>query len=127
VKFKPAQLARDGDEESHQVALMCWAADNVVKYPALRWLFAIPNGGKRDRITAARLKAQGVKAGVGDLFLMCARRGFHGLFIEMKAGDNTLAEDQITFGADAVLCGYRYEVCYTWEQAVAVLQQYLDD
>lgn len=127
MKFTPAQLAKADDEESHQIAIMCWAADNVIKYPALRWLFAIPNGGKRDKITAARLKAQGVKAGVADLFLMSAKCGYNGLFIEMKVGDNRLAEEQISFGADALLQGYQYRVCYTWEQAVAVLEHYLND
>lgn len=42
-------------------------------------IFAIPNGGKRVRTTAARLKAEGVSPGVPDLFVPA-----WGLWIEMK-------------------------------------------
>ncbi len=49
----------------------------------------MPNGGKRDKATAAVLKRQGVKAGVPDIMLPAARAGYHGLYIELKAGENT--------------------------------------
>lgn len=32
-------------------------------------IFAIPNGGQRNRITGAKLKAEGASAGVPDLFI----------------------------------------------------------
>ena len=53
-------------------------------YPQLRGglFFAVPNGGHRDIQTAARLKAEGVTAGVSDLMLLVARRGFHSLCVE---------------------------------------------
>ena len=38
-------------------------------HPKLRWMFAIPNGGYRDVREATRLKKQGVKSGVSDMFL----------------------------------------------------------
>lgn len=47
-------------------------------------LFAIPNGGARGLLEAKRLKAEGVMAGVADLFLMVGGVSTHGLFIEMK-------------------------------------------
>ena len=37
-------------------------------YPGVR-IFAIPNGGFRSRLTAARLKAEGASPGVPDLFI----------------------------------------------------------
>lgn len=37
-------------------------------YPGVR-IFAIPNGGWRSRLTAARLKAEGASPGVPDLFI----------------------------------------------------------
>ena len=47
-------------------------------------LFAVPNGGRRDHITGARLKAEGVVAGVADLLLLVPSQQHHALCIEMK-------------------------------------------
>lgn len=48
-------------------------------------IFHVPNGGHRVKAVAAKLKAQGVKAGIPDLVLPMARGGFFGLYIEFKA------------------------------------------
>ena len=50
-------------------------------YPAIR-ILAIPNGSQRSRTTGARLKAEGVVAGVPDLFIPA-----WDLWIEMKRAD----------------------------------------
>jgi hypothetical protein len=44
-------------------------------------IFHVPNGGHRVKAVAAKLKAQGVKAGMPDLVLPMARGGFFGLYI----------------------------------------------
>lgn len=80
----PEQLAACGTEHGHQAALFCWAAIAVEVMPELRWLFAIPNGGMRDNITAGKLKAEGVKGGVPDTCLPIRRGQWSGLFIELK-------------------------------------------
>jgi len=46
-------------------------------------IFAIPNGEARSRATGARLKAEGVSAGVPDLCIPA-----WGVWIEMKRADN---------------------------------------
>ena len=71
-------------ESQEQIELMTWCKRNMGKHPELEKIFHIPNGGKRNIQTAMRLKLEGVKPGVPDLFLPVARRGYHGLFIEMK-------------------------------------------
>lgn len=48
-------------------------------------IYHVPNGGHRHKATAAKLKGQGVKAGIPDLVLPMARGGFFGLYIEFKA------------------------------------------
>lgn len=55
--------------------------------PELKMLFAIPNGGKRHVVAAVKLKKEGVKAGVSDLFLSVPSGDKHGLYIEMKSCD----------------------------------------
>lgn len=71
-------------ESDLQKALITWARTKEKIYPELKWLHAIPNGGKRDSRTAQLMVAEGVKAGVLDLHLPVARGGYHGLMMELK-------------------------------------------
>lgn len=71
-------------EDQEQVTLFNWAEMQSGKYPELRLMLHVPNGGKRNAAEAARLKAQGVKPGVPDIFLPIPRQGKHGLWIELK-------------------------------------------
>ena len=52
--------------------------------PPFNRVFAIPNGGDRHPAVGAKLKAEGVRSGIPDLFLPIVRLPYHGLFIEMK-------------------------------------------
>ena len=113
-------------EGNEQEALFQWAAFIRGRFPEIDLLYHIPNGGSRNRIEAANLKRQGVKAGVPDLCLPVARSGFHGLFIEMKAGKNTTTEKQEEWISALRKQGYAAEVCYGWERAAEVITQYLE-
>lgn len=112
-------------EASEQAAVFVWAKLHEGRYPALRWLHAIPNGGSRNKIEAANLKRQGVKAGVADMFLPCMRSGYGGLYIEMKAGRNKLTTKQCDFLDWADRAGYATAVCYGAEAAIRTLERYL--
>lgn len=79
-----AQRAPVPTESVEQQLLFRWARFYVSKYSELALLYHIPNGGSRRKSEAGRFKAEGVKAGVPDLFLPAARENFHGLYIEMK-------------------------------------------
>jgi hypothetical protein len=71
---------REGQE---QAALM---KELQIRYPqAYKLIYHVPNGGHRVKAVAAKLKGQGVKAGVPDLVLPMARGGYFGLYIEFKA------------------------------------------
>lgn len=73
---------KPASEHDEQKALIKWFD---LKYPELRGrLAACPNGGQRNVIVAAKLKAEGVRPGYPDLNLLVPRHGFAGLFIEMK-------------------------------------------
>lgn len=76
------------------------------------WLFAIPNGGSRDKVTGAKLKAEGVKAGVADLFLAYPTghtdRNIHGWWIEVKHGKNRLTMSQQKFREEMMAQNYGF-------------------
>lgn len=61
--------------------------------------FAIPNGGKRDLLTAVLMKRSGVRAGVWDFHIPYpSADGKHGkAWIEFKHVRNKLTEQQIAF------------------------------
>ena len=117
---------RKNPEHAEQVALIDWCNLASNKYPELRWIHAIPNGGKRNVITAMKLKAEGVKSGVFDLFLPAARRGFHGLYIEMKAGANTLTDSQKDFRGFVATQGFQHGVFWDWLSARDFIIKYLE-
>lgn len=123
----PEQLAKAGTEHAHQVALMCWCALNSASHPKLKLLFAIPNGGERNPIVASRLKAEGVKSGVPDLFLPVARHGYHGFFIEMKKPKGTIGPNQPAWEVALKEEGFAHMYAYGWEQAASALQWYLTE
>ncbi len=119
---------QQSSEAQHQMAVIKWTQQPSIrsKYPELKLLHHIPNGGTRDTIEANRLKLQGVKKGVPDLCLPVARGRYHGLYIEMKTDTGTTTKDQDWWGAQLEEQGYYWEVCRGWENAVRVLEWYLD-
>lgn len=125
--MSPEQLAAGGSEHSHQVALMCWTKLHLDKWPELSLIFAIPNGSKRDAITANRLKMEGVKSGVSDLMLPVSRHGYHGFFLELKKLDGKESVNQKEFGADITQQGYLYACCKGWEDAAEKLSWYMTE
>jgi hypothetical protein len=112
-------------ESTEQQALFQWSEYNKAKYPELELLFHVPNGGKRNVIEAARLKREGVRAGVPDLILPVARGNYHGLFIEMKANKGKATQKQNEWIEKLQAQGYLAVVCNGWEEAKALLQNYL--
>lgn len=125
----PESYAKAGTEHAHQVALFMWAAQPATKqlYPLLSLMFAIPNGGERNKIVASRLKAEGVKTGVSDVMLPVPMGGYHGLFIEMKKPGElkSTSQAQKDFGAAMQAQGYGFVVCDDWTKARDVIIQYL--
>ncbi|MCR9090519.1 MAG: VRR-NUC domain-containing protein [Proteobacteria bacterium] len=127
-KPRPAPVPTEHQE---QVALMQWARRHAYQYPELRLLHAIPNGEKRSRSVANRLKLEGVSPGVPDLFLPAARiapdaRLRHGLYIELKRQrGGSVSPEQKAWHVALRAQGYEVVVAKGWEAAVAVIRRYL--
>lgn len=128
-QITPEYLARSGTEHGEQMAVFCWASLNRERFPVLRWMFAIPNGGGRGMAQGAAFKAEGVKAGVSDICLPVPNReGSNGLFIEMKRADGKqgdVKKEQTDFIVFVRSQGYRAEVAFGWQQAVKIIEEYL--
>lgn len=113
------------EEHNAQVALFRWAALEQRRMPELALMFAVPNGGNRNIITALKLKAEGVKAGVPDIFLPCARSPYNGIFIEMKAKGRNPRGNQLWWHNRLAEQGYYVAVCYGFDQACYEIENYL--
>jgi hypothetical protein len=100
-RAKPREL-----ERRHQVALIKWVRSVKDTHPVLNLLYAVPNGGARNLYVARKLKAEGVRAGVADLCLPAARRGYHGLYIEMKSEEGFATIEQKAFLRGVLEEGY---------------------
>lgn len=89
-------------------------------------LWAIPNGGDRHPAVAQKLKAEGVKRGVPDLFFSYPCGGKSGLFIEMKKrSGGVVSGHQKQYIEWLRNVGYRVEVCKGCDEAIAVLKDYI--
>ena len=113
-------------EAEEQAAVMRWAFFESAYMPELKLLFHIPNGGSRNKLEAVHLKQQGVKSGVPDLMLPVARRGYHGLFIEMKRTKGARVSDEQKDWLGRLLReGYLALVCHGFEEARTALTDYI--
>ncbi len=112
-------------EHHEQLALFQWAAYMEIKYPALKNMYAIPNGGKRDKVVAIKLKQEGVKPGVPDINLDWPSRGYNGLRIEMKVGRKKPTPLQEEWIERLKKAGYMVLVCYSADEAIKSILEYL--
>ena len=130
------------EEHINQCMLIDWFYHNPKTKDYL--LFAIPNGGKRNVITAMKLKREGVIAGVPDLFLAHAKsddiyinnplvglpvygcKFYHGLFIEMKSKKGKLTDNQISITYRLRQAEYKIAICHSFEDAKKAIEEYLN-
>lgn len=122
-------------EEEHNLQCACVRWFNL-QWPEYRGLlFAVPNGGARSKATAGKLKAEGVVAGVADLILLVPRSFHitdeyeadhcHALCIEMKTAKGRQSPEQMEWQYKVESKGYRYRVCRSLDEFMAVVDGYL--
>lgn len=124
-------MKRKSPEHDQQVLLFEWAKLQEGRYPELALLHSVPNGGVRGGsklqriINGKRMKDEGQKNGVPDIFLPVAKDGCHGLWIEMKAGKNKMSPEQIWWFTNLGKQGYACSLCYSFEDAKEEICNYL--
>ena len=121
----------DHPESLIQQSIIQWAS--MCKYKdILRFMYHTQNGGSRNKVEGARFKREGVKSGVPDLCLPCARKGYHGLYIEVKL-DNTattkksyLKPEQKEWMEFLIKEGYRHDIVRNLQDAMRIINWYLE-
>lgn len=112
------------NESKLQQACVKWFR---LQYPK-EVLYAIPNGGKRDAITASILKAEGTLAGVADLFLMSNfDNPAKGLYIEMKIDKGVQSDYQKAFEVNCINKGYNYAIARSFDEFVLIIRDFLNN
>ena len=112
-------------ERQQQQRVVKWAQEHEAEYPELKLLYHVPNERRCTPQQGKQLKLMGVRSGVPDLCLPVAKDGFHGLFIEMKTQGGKVSENQRCWIENLTAQGFQTAVCYSWEDAVQILENYL--
>lgn len=90
-------------------------------------LFAVPNGGARNKREAGILKGEGVTAGVSDMILLKPSGGFASLCIEFKTEDkgSTQRDTQKRWQEVAETAGNKYVICRSFDDFYREVRSYL--
>lgn len=121
VCWPPWKSVVAASEHDIQRAYFDWAK----MHPEASRAYAIPNAAKRSPRLASYMIAEGLRKGVLDIHLPLPRGGCAGLWIEMKAGKNTLTTEQAKEAEMLATDGYAVFVCWDSMKAIEVTQSYL--
>ncbi|MBQ7609135.1 MAG: VRR-NUC domain-containing protein [Desulfovibrionaceae bacterium] len=122
----PKEAPAPMTEHQEQCALIQWWQWQCSGYGIPEpLLYAIPNGGARHIVVAKKLKDEGVRAGIPDLFLAVSRNGFHGLYIELKTASGRPSSAQKAIIGELEQQGYACKVCHGFEEARRAIADYL--
>lgn len=124
LKARPAGPPKIS-EDNLQISCFEWIELMRPSHPILEWIIHVPNGGKRPRGAAGKLKAMGVKPGVLDILLPLPYNGWSGLAIELKVGSNKTTEQQDDWLEVLQASGYYTAVCYTLEAFMGHVSRFL--
>lgn len=124
---KSAKSRKTPSDEEHRIQCACikWYR---LQYPKM-WhnLFSVPNGGRRDIVTGAKLKAEGALAGVADLILLKSNRFYGALLIEMKTAKGRQSDLQKEWENRITQDGYKYVVCRSLDDFIKAITEYIRD
>jgi hypothetical protein len=110
---------RNQEEHRLQVAICKWL-DLTQEFP----FFAIPNGGQRSLLVGIKLKMEGVKSGVADMFWMLSNENWKGLFVEVKIAKGVQSPNQKEFQKIAIEHKYYYAIVRSIEDCQELLKKY---
>lgn len=130
-----------GKEDAMQIAVANYIR---CQYPKVFW-FHCPNGGKRNKIEAAKLKKMGVRRGVPDVLIfqtaffpdviniydhevikkVVKSNKYYGLAIELKVKPNNPTKEQWECLEKFEELDFKTAVCYSFDEAQKIIDEYL--
>ncbi len=120
IRQKKAEKALKPSEDEIQQVVVDYC--ELLQIPCVH----IPNEGKRSLAYAQKLKRMGLQKGFPDLFIPKARKGFHGLFIELKTDKTSRpSNEQKQWIFNLNTDGYSAHVCYGAEEAIEKIKEYM--
>ena len=123
-KGKPRKKPRH-EESQIQQSCVRWFR---LQFPDIALLlFAVPNGGARNKREAGILKGEGVTAGVADVILLKPSGGFASLCVEFKTEDkgSNQRDTQKRWQEVAETAGNKYVICRSFEDFYREVRNYL--
>jgi len=105
-------------EHEEQSAFVAWFR---YKYPWIL-IFAIPNGGYRTKVEAAKLKREGMTAGIPDLYIPVLS-----LWIEFKRKNGRLSKSQKEVIKYLKSIGDNVIIAYGCEDAIKKIEDFLEN
>lgn len=135
--------AQSKEEDDHLISFFVWVKQWRDAYPVLARAFHTENEGalvgerrtytrKSDGVTydyspaGVKRRLKGVRAGVPDIINLSARRGFHGLVIELKVLDGKHSAEQLAELAWLRAEGYAVHTCWCWSEAALLCCWYFE-
>jgi hypothetical protein len=113
----------EGSEHWHQSTFI--SLIRQVPHVAGRRTYATPNGFLRTKAMRIRAWQEGMVSGVWDVHVPVPSQKHPGMWIEFKAGNNTLSKEQREFGRDMEALGHKTVVAYSWREAFDAWCAYL--
>ena len=118
---------RAAPEDALQRDTAEWVVLHQAAHPVLCWMFHAPNGGKRPRGEAGKLRAMGVRPGVPDWMLPFPSPAgrWMGLAIELKSATGRTTPEQEAWLAQCKQAGWLTAVCRGLDGFADVVKAYL--
>lgn len=130
----------DPTESQIQCAIVEWANNTLTNegYRIGDFLIKIPNEGKRSFYIGNKIKKEGLKKGVSDLFLAipslifkvsdgtsCDKEYLGGLWLEVKTKRGKLSVDQKKWQERMIKAGYEAVVVRSVDEGIKEIKDYL--
>lgn len=112
---------RSYEEQKDQFKVHAWLVQKSI------WHHHSPNGGYRNAVEAAKFKRMGTSPGFPDLIIPYIRKGYGGLFVELKRKEGgTLSAYQKEWRDFLIKEGYAWYEAKGFDEVKRIVCDYLD-